>query len=677
MAFQPSGPCSSSPYKCLHVISSELYKSILNNNAKCDGNTDSSSNSSAYSAPNIQNNFYPSNNQFFDNPDNDNKKPPSDDQSASPDSPSPGLPPRSSPPDLPSEDNVSDNADSPDMPGAPNGVLTESPQISSDQNSEINGTVSGVGEQTPVPPTPNAIKIKRLKRQQRLKNIQNQPGRSRRKKRPLGSQNIQQQAAVTADVPQGATPMDASNTPQRAVHEPSTAQPVAKFPDAAPPSPPAPLTKIKSDVKLPSFGERKPDVKEITKKSKKEVKPLVKRKVNFDRKLPTILETDEPPQQETKPKVKTELKTETTVPPSPNPLSKIKTKVKWPSFEERKPDVKAIPKKVVKNETNPPVKRKVNFERNLVDMDYRDSKTKVKEEVKINTPVPPPSPPPLPPLGPKLKVELKAPKLKPEVKMDTTDTPKKDFIKIPTNPPKNAKWVKTSPDANEEMDTSNDVRNIHENEFKMRFDGAPYIDEIHHKKYPQIMNKNKKPTKKVKKGPISVRKDIFIDSKAKVKDRMAVNIFKSNNESEMKKLAANKPIIKKEKINHIKGEKAEPMEDVEFIDVPFMPQHAAPPEPKMIKNSNIRKMKRVIENHPNQKTAKALKKELIEDMQHVSGSSKRKNPSYNRKREENNFGYTKSLKTKHEKKEGTKDEKSGSVKKEKKFYGSGFRKWKC
>ena len=135
MAFQPSGPCSSSPYKCLHVISSELYKSILNNNAKCDGNTDSSSNSSAYSAPNIQNNFYPSNNQFFDNPDNDNKKPPSDDQSASPDSPSPGLPPRSSPPDLPSEDNVSDNADSPDMPGAPNGVLTESPQISSNQNS--------------------------------------------------------------------------------------------------------------------------------------------------------------------------------------------------------------------------------------------------------------------------------------------------------------------------------------------------------------------------------------------------------------------------------------------------------------------------------------------------------------------------------------------------------------
>ena len=77
MAFQPSGPCSSSPYKCLHVISSELYKSILNNNAKGDGNTDSSSNSSAYSAPNIQNNFYPSNNQFFDNPDNDNKKPPS------------------------------------------------------------------------------------------------------------------------------------------------------------------------------------------------------------------------------------------------------------------------------------------------------------------------------------------------------------------------------------------------------------------------------------------------------------------------------------------------------------------------------------------------------------------------------------------------------------------------
>ena len=744
MAFQPSGPCSSSPYKCLHVISSDLYKSILSNNTKCQGNADSSS--SAYSAPNIHNNFYPSNNQYFDNSDNDNKKPPppSDNQSVSPDSPdspspdspdSPSAPPSSHhPPDSPSEDNAPDN-DSSDMTDPPNGAPTESPQISSDQNSEINGTVSGVGDQTHSPPIPNAIKIKRLKRKGRLNKIQNQVGRSGRRKRPLGLQNIQQQTPVTADVPQGATPGD---TPQGAAssnHEtpsvPSNSV-VPKFPEAATFNP----SKIKSDVKWPSYEERKPDIKpdikSITRKKIKDEKPLVKRKVNFDRKISDI---DETPQHQAKPKVEPEIKMDTTEtppsnPPHQNPLSKIKSNVKWPSFEERKPDVKTFNKKTVKTEIKPLVKRKSNFVRNLPDIMEVDEvdtraptpkpilKTEPKLE-KMDTIPAPPKPkvkvepkvepklekmdtipaPPKPkikvepklekmdttpgPSKPRVKIEPKLekmdttpvpfkPKIKVEPKLEKIETPKKEFIKIPINPPKNAKWIKTSPTSDDEMETSSsDVRNIHEDEFKKRYKGV---------------------RKTIKKPKVSVRKDLFADSKEKVKDRMAVNIFKTNNNSEKKNLKTTKPIIiKKEKVEHIKNEKTDST-DIEFIDVPYMPQHAMPRFPK------IKKSKSTIENHPNPKIAHALKKEMIEDMEYDAVALKRKkssdlpNPAKtarskeptwakNGKRKDNNFGtkptgYIKFQKVKHEKNGDDKEEKPKSIKKEKKYYGSGFRMWK-
>ena len=55
MAFQPTSSCSPSPYKCLHLISSELYNNLLKKNERCDSENIASSNAS----PSIQNNFYP------------------------------------------------------------------------------------------------------------------------------------------------------------------------------------------------------------------------------------------------------------------------------------------------------------------------------------------------------------------------------------------------------------------------------------------------------------------------------------------------------------------------------------------------------------------------------------------------------------------------------------------
>ena len=70
--------------------------------------------------------------------------------------------------------------------------------------------------------------------------------------------------------------------------------------------------------------------------------------------------------------------------------------------------------------------------------------------------------------------------------------------------------------------------------------------------------------------------------------------------------------------------------DVEFIEIPYMPEHAAGAENKT-KNAPVRKSisfqtkKRTIENHSNPTVARGLKSEMIEDMQHETTSSKRKN----------------------------------------------------
>ena len=61
MAFQESGACSSVPYKCLHIISSELYNSLVDKTECFDGNSNAN-NASSNTSANFQNNFYPQNN---------------------------------------------------------------------------------------------------------------------------------------------------------------------------------------------------------------------------------------------------------------------------------------------------------------------------------------------------------------------------------------------------------------------------------------------------------------------------------------------------------------------------------------------------------------------------------------------------------------------------------------
>ena len=67
MAFQETGACSKTPYKCLNIISTELYNSLLEKSKCCDhddvGNCPTA-NASANSSPSFQNNFYPQNNLF-------------------------------------------------------------------------------------------------------------------------------------------------------------------------------------------------------------------------------------------------------------------------------------------------------------------------------------------------------------------------------------------------------------------------------------------------------------------------------------------------------------------------------------------------------------------------------------------------------------------------------------
>ena len=67
MAFQETGACSTTPYKCLNIISTELYNSLLEKSKCCDHDDDGNSaaaSASANSSPSFQNNFYPQNNLF-------------------------------------------------------------------------------------------------------------------------------------------------------------------------------------------------------------------------------------------------------------------------------------------------------------------------------------------------------------------------------------------------------------------------------------------------------------------------------------------------------------------------------------------------------------------------------------------------------------------------------------
>ncbi len=62
MAYQETANCSSVPYKCLHIISSELYNSLIEKTECSDDGNSHAINTYSNSSPSFQNNFYPQNN---------------------------------------------------------------------------------------------------------------------------------------------------------------------------------------------------------------------------------------------------------------------------------------------------------------------------------------------------------------------------------------------------------------------------------------------------------------------------------------------------------------------------------------------------------------------------------------------------------------------------------------
>ena len=692
MVFQESGSCSSSPYKCLYVISSDLYKSMVSA-SKCEENSDphsSNSSSNAYSSPSIQNNFFPSNNFGPGSDGGNNYPPPPSDNPPSNTNSSPGIPPNN-PADLPPKAPL-DNAPAPASGGElayPQGVTSDSlnaissnqtPDLSSDTGQEtLNDTVSGVGDQTHLPPTPRS-----------LKRIKKTP---RNKKRVGKKTRVPERSQVPTASSQNISsfpPSPPFPPPPLSVEEPmneETSDPIRPLPSVTTQDT-NPLSKFEGKIKWPTYNERKPSgpekkkkVVRTTDKKHQEIKPLTKRKSKFERVLP---EEEDPPTVET--------------PQKPN---------NWVStdFDDIEMDEADDVKNTHQNEF---MKR---YMRGGVSKTNYQNKTLDKTE----------------------RVQ-----------------PNEEFNEELQN----------------EEASNEAVRNTHQNEFMMRFRGSPHIDQATSRKYPQIKKssekgplrirkdlfpktdkrdedkkhshlKHKNEIKKQIRGEIRVRKDLFTESTEKMKDRINNDMFKRNNGSKKKndkhppkiepkvEKQKNSKLIEREVRNTVnqffnknnavarkrtkteniseasKKEKTD-VNEIEHIDVPYMPQHAAPSGVKkksVSKRVGIRakNMQRIIENHPIPSEAHSIKKELIEEMEHdeteTSSTKKRKNRfgthptgpiKFQRTRDsqkgkrKNAFlthptGPIKHMKTKDESKD---DEKAETSKKSKKSYGSGFKLWK-
>ena len=692
MVFQESGSCSSSPYKCLYVISSDLYKSMVSA-SKFEENSDphsSISSSNAYSSPSIQNNFFPSNNFGPGSDGGNNYPPPPSDNPPSNTNSSPGIPPNN-PPDLPPKAPL-DDAPAPASGGElayPQGVTSDSlnaissnqtPDLSSDTGQEtLNDTVSGVGDQTHLPPTPRSIK--RIKKTPRNKKRVGKKARvpERSQVPTASSQNISSYPPSPPFAP-----------PPPSVEEPmneETSDPIRPLPSVSTQNT-NPLSKFEGKIKWPTYNERKPSgpekkkkVVRATDKKHQEIKPLTKRKSKFERVLP---EEEVPPTVET--------------PQNPN---------NWVStdFDDMELDESDDVKNTHQNEFMKRYMRggvsKTNYQNKSLDKTERAQ-------------------------------------------------PNEEFNEELQN----------------EEASNETVRNTHQNEFMMRFRGSPHIDQAASRKYPQIKKsrekgplrirkdlfpktdkrdedknhshlKHKNEIKKQIRGEIRVRKDLFTESTEKMKDRINNDMFKRNNGSKKKndkhppkiepkvEKQKNRKLIEREVRNTVnqffnknnavarkrtkteniseasKKEKTD-VNEIEHIDVPYMPQHAAPSGSKkksVSKRVGIRakNMQRIIENHPIPSEAHSIKKELIEEMEHdeteTSSTKKRKNRfgthptgpiKFQRTRDtqkgkrKNAFlthptGPIKHMKTKDESKD---DEKAEASKKSKKSYGSGFKLWK-
>lgn len=692
MVFQESGSCSSSPYKCLHVISSDLYKSMVSA-SKCEENSESHSSissSNAYSSPSVQNNFYPSNNFGPGSDGGNNYPPPPSDIPPSNTNSSPDIPPNN-PPDLPPKAPL-DEAPAPASGGElayPQGVTSDSlnaissnqtPDLSSDTAQEtLNDTVSGVGDQTHLPPTPRSLK--------------------RIKKTPRNKKRDGKKVRV----------------PERSQVPTASSQNISSYPPS-PPFPPPP-----------------PSVEE----------PMNEETSGPIRPLPSVTTQDT------------------------NPLSKFEGKIKWPTYNERKPSGPEKKKKVVRatdkkhQEIKPLTKRKSKFERVLPE-----------EEVPPTVETP---------QNPNNWVSTDFDDMELDEADGVKNTHQNEFMKrymrggVSKSNYQNksldkTKRVQPNEDFNEELqneEASNEtVRNTHQNELMMRFRGSPHIDQAASRKYPQIKKsrekgplrirkdlfpktdkrdedknhshlKHKNEIKKQLRGEIRVRKDLFTESTEKMKDRINNDMFKRNNGSKKKndkhppkiepkvEKQKNSKLIEREVRNTVnqffnknnavarkrtktenisessKREKTD-VNEIEHIDVPYMSQHAAPSgfkKKSVSKRVGIRakNMQRIIENHPIPSEAHSIKKELIEEMEHdeseTSSTKKRKNRfgthptgqiKFQRTRDsqkgkrKNAFlthptGPIKHMKTKEESKD---DEKAETNKKSKKAYGSGFKLWK-
>ena len=560
MAFQESGACSASPYKCLYVINSDLYKSMISNNSRCEESTGANSASSAYSAPNIQNNFYPSNRIGLES-DGGNKISNYDGSTTLP----PDIPPSPPAPPLPppKPQNSDETPVSADSPSFPQGKPSRSPDmISPDQDSgpdaggEVQDTVSGGGDQIASPPSRKVLnRLKRLRR-----------------KRPLLSRapHIHDQS------------LSASQNPRQNISPPSPSLPTPR-PESSNNEELSinPLEKFNGKIKWPSYVERKPDENAAEKKPpraivKIEKKPLVKRKTKFERDLSNIDDQEDPldgshhqnsnwisslpEEMDTSTEVKNTHQNElvTRFIGRPTHQNEVVTRFRGRSKLKKDQDKKPL------------IKRKFKFERTLPKIDEQEEfgEMDTADEAK-NT----------------HQNEL-ATRFRGEFEeMDTSDEVKNTHqnevvtrFKSPSNlkiqrgkkplVKRNLKFERTLPKIDEEEEFEDEeVKKTHQKEYMMRFNRVPHIDSVTTRKYPQIMKtpkaqargtlrirkdlfsksvkkadsknpdhlKHKNEIKNQVNGGVRVRGDLFDESSEKIRNRMRTNMFKSSNNSEKKK----------------------------------------------------------------------------------------------------------------------------------------------
>lgn len=591
MAFQESGACSASPYKCLYVINSDLYNSMVSNNSRCEDSTGANSASSAYSAPNIQNNFYPSNRIGLES-DGGNKISNYDGSTNSP----PDIPPP--PPDTPLPPTKPQSSDetpvSAESPSFPQGKPSRSPDmISPDQDSgpdaggKVQDTVSGGGDQIASPPSPKVLnRLKRLRGRRPL--LSRAPNIHDQSLSP--SQNPHQNISLPSPSPHPPRP-ESSNNEKLSIN---------------------PLEKFNGKVKWPSYDERKPDENAAEKKPpraivKTEKKPLVKRKTKFERNLSNFHDQEDlpdgihhqnsnwissqPEEMETSTEVKSTHQNELVTRFIGRPTHQNELVTRFRGRSKLKKD----------QEKKPLTKRKFKFERTLPKIDEQDEieemdtldeaknthqnelATRFRGRPNVRT-----DQEKKPLVKRKPKFERSLPKIDEQEEleeMDTTDEVKNTHqnevvarFRSPSNPKtqrgkkplvkRKLKFERTLPKIDEEEEFEDEeVKKTHQNEYMMRFNGAPHIDSVTTRKYPQIMKtpkaqargtlrirkdlfskslekaesknlahlKHKNEIKNQLNGGVRVRGDLFDESSEKIRNRMRMNMFKSTNNSEKKK----------------------------------------------------------------------------------------------------------------------------------------------